>query len=439
MSLKSQLLIYINSLLLIATFIGLMTIMMVTQKNVREEVLSTMSLAEFAIEQGVKKNPDFYLFQRDNNELGISELSGIRHLKIQFFDQNDILLEETLNTLDEIKPPPAWFINVIESLSDKIFFSKINIEQRGELTGYILIKPEPIYEYAEIWQQIKVGLWIILSFLILINFVVLLLFSHMIKPINKIIEGFEKLESGNFKSKIKKSNILELDIIGKKFNSMIDNLRRSNNKIHKLSQNLIDVQEQEKSELARDLHDELGQSLTALQAEAASISKSNKKKSRDEAIFNVIKLSKNMMLSTREIIKKLNLGLIEDLGFESALIDLFENWKRRFMGVKFEYFIDERAINKISKKKTAHLYRIFQEALTNIAKHSSPKAIQISIRYIENSNKIKILISNDGINNDSSNQEGLGLIGIAERVDQIQGTLDIVKKKFFKIIIHLGN
>ena len=50
---------------MIATLIGLMTIMMVTQKNVREEVLSTMSLAEFAIEQGVKKNPDFYLFQRE--------------------------------------------------------------------------------------------------------------------------------------------------------------------------------------------------------------------------------------------------------------------------------------------------------------------------------------------------------------------------------------
>jgi len=139
----------------------------------------------------------------------------------------------------------------------------------------ILIKPEPIYEYAEIWQQIKVGLWIIVAFLVVINCVVLLLFSYMIKPINKIIEGFEKLEIGNYKSRIKKSNILELDIIGKKFNSMIDNLRQSNNKIHQLSQNLIDVQEQEKSELARDLHDELGQSLTALQAEAASISKSD--------------------------------------------------------------------------------------------------------------------------------------------------------------------
>ena len=437
MSLKSKLLIYINSLLLIATLIGLLTILMVTQKNVREEVLSTMTLAEFAIEQGVKKNPDFYLFQREDSDLGFSELSEIRHLKIQFFNNQDILLEETSNTLDEIKPPPYWFIFLIEKLSEEIFFSKINIDQRGEMTGYILIKPEPIYEYAEIWQQIKVGLWIIGAFLILINIVVLILFSHMIKPINKIIEGFEKLEAGNYKSKINRSNILELDIIGKKFNSMINNLRQSNDKIHKLSQNLINVQEQEKSELARDLHDELGQSLTALQAEAASISKSTKKSSRDDAIFNVIQLSKNMMLSTREIIKKLNLGLIEDLGLESALIELFENWKRRFKGVKFEYKIEDKALRKITKQETAHLYRIFQEALTNISKHSEPKNIKITVKSLDRGNKTRILISNDGIKSNLVNNEGLGLIGIAERVDQINGSLEVIKKKFFKIIIKM--
>ncbi|MBT4760027.1 MAG: HAMP domain-containing protein, partial [Nitrosomonadales bacterium] len=261
---------------------------------------------------------------------------------------------------------------------------------------------------------------------------------HMIRPINKIIEGFEKLESGNFKSKIKKSNILELDIIGKKFNSMIDNLRQSNNKIHKLSQKLINVQEQEKSELARDLHDELGQSLTALQAEAASISKSTKKTSRDEAIFNVIKLSKNMMFSTREIIKKLNLGLIEELGFKSALVELFENWKRRFKGVNFEYKIDDKALKKITKHKTAHLYRIFQEALTNIAKHSTPKHIKVSIKSLEAKGKIRILISNDGIKSELANQDGLGLVSIAERVNQMHGSLEIIKNKYFKIIINMS-
>ena len=145
-----------------------------------------------------------------------------------------------------------------------------------------------------------------------------------------------------------------------------------------------------------------------------------------------------MMLSTREIIKKLNLGLIEDLGLESALIELFENWKRRFKGVKFEYKIEDKALRKITKQETAHLYRIFQEALTNIAKHSEPKNIKITVKSLDRGNKTRILISNDGIKSNLANNEGLGLIGIAERVDQINGSLEVIKKKFFKIIIKIG-
>ena len=123
--------------------------------------------------------------------------------------------------------------------------------------------------------------------------------------------------------------------------------------------------------------------------------------------------------------------MIEDLGLESALIELFENWKRRFKGVKFEYKIDEKALRKITKQETAHLYRIFQEALTNIAKHSEPKNIKIAIKSLDEKGKIRILIRNDGIKTELSNKDGLGLIGIAERVDQINGSLEIIKKRFF--------
>ena len=63
MSLKLRLLIHINALLLVTILIGLSVIMIVSQKNVREEILSTQSLAVFAIEKGIQKNPEFYLFQ----------------------------------------------------------------------------------------------------------------------------------------------------------------------------------------------------------------------------------------------------------------------------------------------------------------------------------------------------------------------------------------
>ena len=75
MSLKRRLLIYINTLLVAAILIGLTVIMAVAKKNVREEVLSTEALAVFAIENGIKNNPDFYLFHQDNPAFGLSGLS----------------------------------------------------------------------------------------------------------------------------------------------------------------------------------------------------------------------------------------------------------------------------------------------------------------------------------------------------------------------------
>tara|TARA_B100001057_G_C22848057_1_gene949846 strand:- start:2293 stop:3084 length:792 start_codon:yes stop_codon:yes gene_type:complete len=260
----------------------------------------------------------------------------------------------------------------------------------------------------------------------------------MIKPINRIIEGFEKLEDGNYKASVSKSNILELNMIGRKFNSMVGKLKNSNYKIHKLSQDLINVQEQEKKELARNLHDELGQVLTAIQAEAASIPNARSKKSQNLAAESIIHLSKNIMLSTREIIKNLSLGLLDELGFEDAIKDLIDSWHKRYKRVKISSKVDGKALEVINEQDQPHIYRIIQEALTNIAKHSKAKKILIDIYRPKSKNKLKIVIENDGFNPNYLNAEGTGLMGIRERVNQIKGKININKGKFFKIAIELN-
>ena len=439
MSLKLRLLIYINALLLVTILIGLSVIMIVSQKNVREEILSTQSLAVFAIEKGIQKNPEFYLFQEKNNTFGLSELEEIRHLKIQFINLNGEVIDETKTNLSGINQPPHWFKIILEGLSKSIPSKEIDILQRGKTTGRILIKPEPIYEYSEIWEQINVGLWVMLTFFGLLNLIIFFLFSHMIKPISYIIEGFEKLESGNYKARVAKSNILELNVIGKKFNSMVGKLKESNRKIHKLSQDLINVQEQEKKDLARNLHDELGQVLTAIQAEAASIPNSRSKESQNKAARSIIMLSKNMMLSTREIIKKLSLGLLDELGFHSAILDLIENWHNRFKNISLSLNIEENAIKRITPEQEPHIYRIFQEALTNISKHSKAKHVKVNMIFLEKKKKIRVEIINDGVIKYEDNNDGTGLMGIAERVNQIKGKIKINKGKLFKIIIELDS
>ena len=239
------------------------------------------------------------------------------------------------------------------------------------------------------------------------------------------------------KRELKKTNIKELDIIGKKFNEMVKKLREGNVKIHKLSQDLINVQEQEKKELARNLHDEFGQSLTAIQAEAASIKKSKKEESTILALNSIIKISKNMMLSTRELIKKLSLGILEEMGFEIAITDLVNNWSKRNLSSKLNFVYDRNLDNLIPPSFEGQIYRIIQEALTNITKHSISKIVNISILLKNNKKNLEIKIFNNGVKNKLNKKNGVGLLGMIERVNQMNGTIYFKKKNNFEIIIIL--
>ena len=437
MSLKFRLLIYINLLLLVAIVIGLSAIILSAKNNVMQEILSTQSLAVFAIENGIERNPGNVYFKKQGENLGLSKLNELRHLKIKFYDENNQIKDQTSSDLSKIEIPPNWFIYIMEEFSTSLPEKKIYVNLVDKKLGYILINPEPLYEYSEIWQQIISGFLAILLFFGLVNTMIFIVFYHTLKPINSIIEGFQKLEDENYKARISKTNIKELDIIGLKFNEMVKKLREGNTKIHKLSQDLINSQEYEKKELARNLHDELGQSLTAIQAEAASIKRNKKEESRILALESIITISKNMMLSTRELIKKLSLGILEEMGLEIAITDLVNNWSKRYPRKTLNYFYDKRLDNLIPISFEARIYRIIQEALTNIAKHSNPKNVNISLKLKKNKKDLEIKIFNDGVKSKLKNTGGIGLLGMVERVNQMSGTINFKKKNNFEIIIVL--
>jgi len=438
MSLKNRLTLYINSLLVIAMIVGIAGIMLAAKKNVRDEILSTQSLAVFAIENGIKKNPDFYLFQEEGESFGLANLNQLRHLRIQFFDTQDNLIDSSQPNLDKQNRAPKFIEMIMTSLLTTMPPKIIPIDSRGKSLGYILIKPDPAYEINEIWQQVKSGLIVILIFFIFINLVIYFVFFHTLQPINELLDGFKKLENENYKVRINKTNISELNNIGQKFNNTVRKIKETNMRVHKLSQDLINIQEQEKKELARNLHDELGQSLTAIQAEAASIKNSKKAKSQLIAVENIISLSKSMMSSTRELIKKLSLGILDEVGIKIALDDLVTNWLKRNPNIKMKYEFDQVTLEKLHKDNHQHLYRIVQEALTNISKHATPLKVSIVIKSLL-SGKVKIEIINDGVKKKNKESTGMGLSGIRERVAQMHGQIKIIRSKFFKIIIVLKN
>ncbi len=430
MSLKLRLILIVNFLLFVAIFIGFFSVVFTSKNAVRSEIESSLKLAEFSIKTGIQKNPDLYLFQ--DNLLGLKDLDLIRHLSIQLLDSDGNIIDENKNLNTKVYIP-MWFQNTLDIYSKDLEILDFPLMQYGDQIGAVKVIPNPIYEYDEIWQQFKNGLIIAMVFFVFVNFSIFFLFGKIISPINLLIDGFKNLEQGKYKNNKENFGISELDILRVKLNQLTVKLKKNDKRIHELNQKLISIQEQEKKEISRDLHDEIGQSLAAIQVQAAAIKTSRKANAQADLIIST---TKDLMHQTRNLIKRLSLSIIDDLGIEDALIDLIKNWSRRTPCKNINVNVDLPDSKIFKSQLNETVYRLTQEALTNMSKHSRPKEVVISVQ--RNENVIHLSFMNNGILKRTKKTGGIGILGMQERVKNLSGSFkQSIYKGFYKIEIGL--
>lgn len=429
MSLKLRLIFIVNFLLFVAIFIGFFSVVFTSKNAVRSEIESSVRLAQFSIQSGIQKNPELYLFQ--DNFLGLKDLESIRHLTIQLLDKNKNIIDENISS-KEFNRSPAWFQNILDLYSKDLNPQDIPLLQYGEKIGSVLITPNPTYEYDEIWQQFKNGLLIAAIFFVFVNIAIYFLFEKIIAPIENLIRSFHNLEQGRYKKNNESFGISELDILRVKLNQLIGKLKKNDDKIHQLNQKLIGIQEQEKKEISRDLHDEIGQSLAAIQVQAAAIKTMQKSKNSLNQADSIIQTTKDLMGQTRNLIKRLSLTIIDDLGLEDSLIDLYSSWIKKSGYKNAHCRISLPNHKQFSNLLKETIFRLTQEALTNINKHARPKKIDISIQ--ETKKSIHMEFINDGIVSKNKKTNGIGLLGMAERVANLSGTMQPRRHKGLFII-----
>lgn len=206
-------------------------------------------------------------------------------------------------------------------------------------------------------------------------------------------------------------------------------LRESARQLRELSAHLQQIREEERTTIAREIHDELGQQLTALKMDLAHLRKLSFNKDDasisklDEAISNV----DNTIKSVRKIATHLRPAIIDDLGLIAAMEWQAQDFEKRTL-IKTE-FIDNTGDIKISGPSAIAIFRIFQESLTNIARHAMAKQVNITINYEEG--MFTLLVADDGIGFDEKEirqKKSLGLLGIKERVLLLQGNYTIESK-----------
>ena len=193
------------------------------------------------------------------------------------------------------------------------------------------------------------------------------------------------------------------------------------------------VQEEERRHLARELHDELGQCITAIQADAETIRdvagrKDTRVATSVRAILNV---SAHLYDVVHCMIQRARPGVLDDLGLLVALEDLVNDCRARFPGIGYQLSAAGE-LNSLGEQINITLYRIVQECLTNIVKHAAATQVTIYLTKgadpqgkacaIGDSNRVSLVVRDNGRGlQPAGNGRGLGIAGMRERVEALGG------------------
>ena len=198
---------------------------------------------------------------------------------------------------------------------------------------------------------------------------------------------------------------------------------RAHQELQDLSARLVAAQEEERRSISRELHDEVGQSLSALLVEAGNAAArvspdSTEVRRHVESIKRLAEASVNVIRNMSLLLRP---SMLDDLGLVPAL-----EWQAREVskrtGLRVEVTADENAGELPDEHKTC-IYRVVQEALHNCARHAQARKVMVEVR--QETSKILLSVEDDGHGFDTRRIRGLGLVGMEERVHHLGGELSV--------------
>ncbi len=342
------------------------------------------------------------------------------------------------------KTAPAWF----STLFGRLFDLGPPVRRETPLGsggfGQIVATADPVAAATRAWNQVKVLTGLAAAMASAMWLLSVLTVGHALLPARRILAGLRRLEGGDLESRLPAFRNAEFDRVAGAFNDLAGRLAATDAERAALTRRLFAVQEEERRLIARELHDEFGQCLTASGALAASIVAGAGPDRPDlaEDARAIARIGKQMMGGLRDALSRLRPPDLDDLGLEGCLVDLVGRWNA-FAGARATVHLTVAGdTSAISGETALHVYRIAQEGITNAARHGAPGRRRVDLSLVAGpGGRVDLVVADDGGGDPdrfaagSPSREGagfgtgsgFGILGIRERLAVIGGSLTIEK------------
>ena len=363
----------------------------------------------------------------------IGDLTRLRHVSITRQTAGAAAAPaDTRDDADDTHSVPAWFVALVHPAKTSV---SVPVSINGQ-TSALVITSIPNDEIAEIWDGILTQLEVGSAVALALFLITMLVIGRALEPLKALSQAMTLIEDGSYDVQIEPSGAPELAAICTKLNHLAATLGEAVEEKRQLAERAVSLQDLEREEIARELHDEFGPYLFALRVHAGALMRLAKADAPDAdgvrkhggAILDQVH---ELQQFTRRILERLRPVGLAELGLREALSALLRLWNDSHPGVEIETTIS-RALGETGETAELTIYRIVQEALTNVFRHAKATAVNVSIEPAErpagaqgNRDYALVRVRDNGRGLKPDQKFGLGLTGMRERILALGGTLTV--------------
>jgi len=386
-------------------------------RSVRVEMQAALAVGAQTLRNGIDRLGEAHDPESEVGRL-VRTFDGDRHVRAVLRDATGRLL--IASNLPTLAPTvPGWFVALLAPSLPPVRFD-------AGASSTITIEPDPHNEIGEVWTQLKddlvaVGLSCGLS-IVLVSLVV----GRALRPLDRLSAALASLGSGEYAVRIEHAGPPELARLAQGFNAMAERLDAAQARNVRLTEQLLNLQEEERADLARDLHDEVGPFLFAVNLDAASIERaaaSGRIAEVPERVHAIREAVGHMQRQVRAMLYRLRPASPIEAGLGPALGNLVDFWRARQPEIDFalDISVDE---DRLGDPTIAAIYRLVQEGLNNAVRHGRPQRIGIVVGDA-GIGEVTVRVADNGTGLAASTMPGFGITGMRERVEGLGGTLHV--------------
>ncbi len=353
----------------------------------------------------------------------LGQLGRVRSNEIILFDsRRQPIYKSPASQYRADEEPPLWFYKMLDPKEEAI--------SRLIRYGRLEIRPDPGGAIRETWAKMRYLFWIGLGFFISLNFIVYWVLGLWLRPLQPILTAINQMEKGDLSARLPEFSLPEFEKIGHSLNRMAESLDaelqlEENRQVTLLIQKHI---EDERRSLARELHDELGQYVTAIKTFAVGIANKTKKTAPDieTNALTIVAAANHIYDGMHNIIMQLRPAALDNLGLAETLQDLVNSIQKQHANLTLNLTLPE-TIGELGETLNMNVYRIVQESINNAIKHANASNINIDL-LIDEHDVIQLNIIDDGQGMDIEavdQKNHFGILGMRERAHGLHGSFQV--------------